>query len=166
LASHLTDIAGIRAISKFGEEYETGSGPSDTANGGRGEFDRSPVDRTGEFDELLETEWGIREWFGLGIGVFTTFMATFLAMVSAYLHSRQAQKNLWGLTEQGVGELLKVGWSYQEGCSGQLFLKVYDKGRLGYSDENSVLEGSILAGAGLEGTATTATPGSHESPGS
>jgi hypothetical protein len=157
-------MAGINAISKFGEEYDTGYGTSENDVGERGEMDPSHGDRSREFEEQLEAEWGIREWFGLGIGVSTTFMATFLAMVSAHLHSRQAQKNLWGLTEQGVGDLLKVGWSYQEGCSGQLFLKVYDKGRLGYSDENSVLEGSILAGAGLEGTATTATPRSHQSP--
>lgn len=109
-------------------------------------------------------EWDIREWLGLGICTFTTVIATILMVVSAHLHRRQAQKNLWGLTEQGVGELLNVGWSYQQQETGQLFLKVYDKGKAGYNDENSVLQGGIERIPTVAGTATTATPGSNRSP--
>jgi hypothetical protein len=38
---------------------------------------------------------------------------------------------------------LNVGWRYQEGGE-QLFLQVFDKGKLGYNDDNSMLMGGVV----------------------
>ncbi len=122
------------------------------------------LDRSDEFSDPLEIVWEIREWIGLGVCTFTIITVTFLTVVSTRLHRLHAQKKAWGLTEQGVGELLNVGWAYQQEGSGLLFLKVYNKGRVGYSDENSVLNGKVMEESAIEGTTTTATPGSQYSP--
>jgi hypothetical protein len=152
-----TDQPGIVTISKFGEEYAV----NQTMNGGSS---RENTDRSHEFSEPLTTEWGIREWIGVGIFTFTIITATLLTVVSARLHRLQAQKNLWGLTEEGVVDLLKVGWSYQQEVNGRLFLKVYNKGQLGYSDENSVLNGKVMEESAVQLTATTASPDSLDTP--
>ena len=128
-----------------------------------GEPSSDNKDRSDEFADPLETVWEIREWIGLGVCTITIVTVAFLTVVSARLHRQHVQKKAWGLTEQGVGELLKVGWAYQQEGSGLLFLKVYNKGRLGYSDENSVLNGKVVEESAIENTATTATPGSYDS---
>jgi hypothetical protein len=66
-------------------------------------------------------------------------------------------------TEEGVGEILQVGWRYQQGMipslakdgndnqndadvgeqQQQLYLQIYDKTKLGYNDENSMLQGGV-----------------------
>jgi hypothetical protein len=62
------------------------------------------------------------------------------------------------LTEQGVNDILQVGWKYKEQNTGgqpsKLFLQVYDKSKLGYDEDNSMLMG------GVEQTAVTANTAS------
>lgn len=144
--------------------------------------------------EPVETEeWEFREWFGLALLAATLFMASLLTAISAHVqrhhpHHHLAKKPLgpWdaaGLTEQGVGELLNIGWAYhqqdgEDGQGGQLFLQVYNKGKLGYSDENSVLQGDVLQHArvlppppsppsgptDVSTTETSSTPASERTP--
>ena len=116
--------------------------------------------------EPLTIEWGVREWFGLGLCVSTLTLATILTVVAAITQRREATNRVWGLTEQGVGELLKVGWAYHQERNGQLFLNIFDKGRLGYTDDTSVLRGEVfaprIAEVATTSAATTASPASLE----
>jgi hypothetical protein len=90
--------------------------------------------------------WGTREWFGLVLFLVVVFFTSFLTCFSVWIKRRHSQQQLWGtqcLTETGVGDLLNVGWRYQEGGE-QLFLQVFDKGKLGYNDDNSMLMGGVV----------------------
>ena len=151
-----TESPTIVAVAKIGEEYELdslgyGKSESDT-NSSNG---RSPYGDRKVPLEPLSTGWSVREWFGLGLCVSTVAIATLLTVVSSRLQRRETTKLVWGLTEQGVGELLNVGWAYhQEERNGQLYLKIFDKGRTGYTDDNSVLRGDVFT----TGIAEVATP--------
>ncbi|KAG7365780.1 hypothetical protein IV203_028450 [Nitzschia inconspicua] len=120
-----------------------------------------------------EIVWGTREWLGLALFLSTMVFAVSVLLIAAVLNERQRKQELWGvnLTEAGVNDFLGVGWRYtQEEARAavaaatlendnnynintneedgdddtpQLFLQVYDKGRLGYNDENSMLQGGI-----------------------
>lgn len=154
-----TDQAGIKAISLVGEEFDMSAMKNGPALGYSSSFGNE------ELLTPLDTDWGIREWIGLGVGAFTTLSSLLLTTAAAQLQHRHAQKNLWGLTEQGVGKLLQLGWAYeQENTTGQLFLKVYNKEGHGYDDQNSILHGEVVEELAMAGTATTATPGSQQSP--
>ena len=147
----------------MGEEYELGSlgygkTESDTNasdSGSSGGDRKVPL-------EPLSAEWSAREWFGLGLCVSTITIAALLTLVSSRIQRRESTKCLWGLTEQGVGELLNLGWTYQQERNGQLFLKIFDKGQIGYTDDNSVLRGEVFA----TGMAEVATESGTTSPAS
>lgn len=153
------------AVAKLGEEYDLGGAGERGAYLGNGTSDFGSGGKHPATLDKLTTDWSTREWFGLALCLSTFFVATVLAAVSSHLQHRQQTKSIWGLTEQGVGELLKVGWNYHQEGNGQLFLKVFDKGQMGYNDDNSVLQGNVI----MEGvdsqevsltSATTATPAS------
>jgi hypothetical protein len=94
----------------------------------------------------LGDPWGTREWLGLILFLVLVFLTSFLTYCSVWIKRRHTRKQLWGtqhLTESGVGDLLNVGWRYQEGGE-QLFLQVFDKGKLGYNDDNSMLMGGVV----------------------
>ena len=182
---------------------------------------------------------GVREIFGIGLFVAIVTISSLLSASALCLRRRRSEKHTWGvqyLTEQGVGELLQIGWRYETtaglastvatssqvggdgltsnggagngshltskggkmgakgrvvvaGDSGktkmvkkygsaaanaatngsggqQVFLQVYDKSRLGYNDDNSMLMGGIeklvpevTATTVHSSTNSTATPG-------
>jgi hypothetical protein len=113
----------------------------------------------------LGDPWGTCEWLGLVLFLVLVFSTTFLTYFSVWIKRRQSQQQLWGtqrLTETGVGDLLNVGWRYQEGGE-QLFLQVFDKGKLGYNDDNSMLMGGVVEQTTTpttlpSSTVTTTTP--------
>ena len=177
------------------------------------------------FPDQLATDGplGVREWFGIGLAGVVVLMSSLLSGSAYFLKRRYVAQHTWGthcLTEQGVGELLQIGWRYdtatglaptvatssQVGGSGltsnggmendshfssprigagdsgtrkqygsaaanaatnsdggqQIFLQVYDKSKLGYNDDNSMLMGGIEK-VMPEITATTAVPSSTNS---
>mmetsp|Transcript_34479 Transcript_34479/g.83182 ORF Transcript_34479/g.83182 Transcript_34479/m.83182 type:complete len:932 (+) Transcript_34479:346-3141(+) len=158
--------AGLGDCVKVGTEYDVehlihdGSRLPDREDepdfGGFGEGDV-------HYDERLNGKWGIREWVGLTILSSTIFTAFTLSLVASYLQRQRQREEAWGavLTEEGVGEILQVGWKYQEGMipptekddnlqvendtdqQRQLYLQIYDKAKLGYNDENSMLQGGV-----------------------
>lgn len=109
------------------------------------------VPNPNSFDALSMT-WGIREWIGLSLFLTTTFLASLLTLCSWYQQrSRKHQQN-WTtpfLTEEGIQDILQIGWKFhQESGQGQevdsqLFLQVYNKSKVGYNDDSSVLMGGI-----------------------
>ena len=97
----------------------------------------------GTYSESLSPEWGIREWVGLGLSGFTLLVATTLFLVANRLMKRNGQPVVC-FTEQGITQMLTVGWRYQqEYDQDQLYLQVYDKSKMGYSDDNSMLLGGV-----------------------
>lgn len=158
------DAPTIVAVAKIGDEYQL-----ESLGYGKTEIDKNASDSRSYDDdrkvsmEPLSQEWNVREWFGLGLCISTIAIATLLTVLSSRMQRREATKRLWGLTEQGVGELLNVGWTYHQERNGQLFLKIFDKGGLGYSDDNSVLRGEVFAPVTAEVARTSATTASPSS---
>jgi hypothetical protein len=107
----------------------------------------------------LSLSWGAREWGGLSLCLSTLLLATILSCCAVVLGRRRSKEQTWGavFTEKGIDDLLQVGWKYkyhQDGNDPQLFLQVYDKGKMGYNDDNSILQGGIER----EVIATTTVP--------
>ena len=107
----------------------------------------------GTFNEPLEPEWGVREWCGVALAGSTLIIAVLLSASASILSRRQKLHSRWGsiFTEQGVAELLHVGWRYHDdgnmmpepsSAPPQLFLQVYDRRKSSfYNEENSMLQG-------------------------
>lgn len=98
----------------------------------------------------LYKAWERREYLGSLIFFAVISMATLLrCCVTRSDRSEMPQKILVGahlLTEEGVNDILQVGWKYQkpkDGSTSQLFLQVYDKSKLGYNDDSSMLMGGV-----------------------
>jgi hypothetical protein len=108
--------------------------------------------------------WMTREWVGLGMMSATILFSVLLSVIAMRLQQTKTRDQIWGtiLTEEGVGELLHVGWRYHQGTASpdernptsgiphggggggqQLFLQIYDKANVGYSDDNSMLQGGV-----------------------
>ncbi|KAG7351680.1 hypothetical protein IV203_007728 [Nitzschia inconspicua] len=139
-----------------------------------------------------EIVWGTREWMGLALFLSTMVFAVSLLLIATVLHERQRKQELWGvnLTEAGVNDFLGVGWRYtqeearaaaamaslendndnnneeedDDNDTPQLFLQVYDKGRLGYNDDNSMLQGGIERLNPFGGDETVDPPNSSTAP--
>ncbi|CAJ1956793.1 unnamed protein product [Cylindrotheca closterium] len=93
----------------------------------------------------LETEWGRRESVGALLFFLTLVVAWGLFFFSIAKKTEQpVPDGSHLLTEDGVRNLLTVGWKYEKQKDGsQLFLKVYDKANMGYSDNDSVMMGGV-----------------------
>eukprot|EP00535_Pseudo-nitzschia_heimii_P005604 CAMPEP_0197191400 /NCGR_PEP_ID=MMETSP1423-20130617/23321_1 /TAXON_ID=476441 /ORGANISM="Pseudo-nitzschia heimii, Strain UNC1101" /LENGTH=607 /DNA_ID=CAMNT_0042644025 /DNA_START=251 /DNA_END=2074 /DNA_ORIENTATION=- len=113
-------------------------------------------------DNMMEIEWGIREWVGFVLLCSTMLFVILLSLISDYVLEKRRMQQLWGaaLTADGVDDFLQVGWQIYEkppeeqppeGVApekaqqqAQLYLHIYDKGRgEGYNDENSMLKGGV-----------------------
>ncbi|CAJ1956795.1 unnamed protein product [Cylindrotheca closterium] len=101
---------------------------------------------------LSSSSWERREYFGLYMMLFTLVFAIVMRFCAArnQRHDSKAQlspiSDSHVLTEEGVNEILKAGWKYQEHSTGddsQLFLHVYDKSSAGYTKDNSMLMGGV-----------------------
>jgi hypothetical protein len=105
--------------------------------------------------EPLTLEFGLREWFGVSIGGITLLVATLLFCISSWHQSRQLEKE-WKqvmLTEQGISDVLRLGWRYQTATTmeddaknnlsqQQLFLQIYEKRKF-RRDDDSILPGGV-----------------------
>lgn len=116
----------------------------------------------------LYRDWEKREYVGSLIFATTTFVAMLLALcsirskMSATLQQRNQDRGTHFLTEEGVNDILQVGWKLQkpkDGPASQLFLQVYDKSKVGYHDDSSMLMGGVenAAVAGTIAALTEAT---------
>jgi hypothetical protein len=154
-------IVGVSIVGREGLPPGKGGEPEQPSNQG-GDYAEGDLKKSPSYSEPLSIEdgWQVREWFGLGLFLGTLFLAIGLAKLSRFTQRQQSQHAMWGvqfLTEQGVGELLNVGWRYQEddhsenggggyggGGGDQLYLQVFDKRKLGYNDDNSILMGGVV----------------------
>jgi hypothetical protein len=106
----------------------------------------SPTDPAAPtYIESLETPldveaWNARRYLGLGLLIMTV-IGTFLLMQLAEIRKRhRIEQANWGnlATEQGVDDLLRMGWKV-DGCK----MEVYDKRKIGYEDNDSMLIGGF-----------------------
>jgi len=114
-------------------------------------------------ESVMEIEWGIQEWVGMGMMVFTTLWVGIASLVTHVVSKKRNRQRLWGaaLTQEGVEDFLQVGWRIHEELpmipdadgdyqrqqqqqQSQFYLQIYDKGiGPGYNDENSLLQGGF-----------------------
>jgi hypothetical protein len=134
------------------------SAPTDSIAGGtnvvqaeRGPTYPNPLDAQG---------WDYRRWLGLGLFCGTVVATLLLTQVASHRKRRRTAKEMWGNlgTEEGVDELLRTGWKVK-GSN----MEVYDKAKLGYTDDDSILMGGFeqkheVVGAEIAVTQSTTTP--------
>ena len=166
-----------------------------TTNGQNGTHPNNAWESGRMYTTPLEKEWDPIQWLGLTLFLVTLAVVALLTQGSFWYKRRQAEQQLWGihaLTEQGVSELLNVGWRYhynrepqgaddndnddddddaghphpldrspngRDNLDGQLYLQVFDKAKLGYNDDNSMLMGGVVK-EGVPQDLTTTIPSS------
>lgn len=118
--------------------------------------------------------WDWQRYLGLGILLGTVLSTAFLMTLASYHQKRLREQQLWGNlgTPEGVDELLKTGWKVKGAR-----MEVYDKSKMGYEDNDSMLIGGYeqkptmkdvveCAPAAAAGEALTVTnPESETTPG-
>jgi len=107
----------------------------------------------------LDSDWGRREWVGALLFFLTVVIswALFYFSVAKTKDRQPVTQDSHMLTEDGVRNLLTVGWRYEKQKDGsQLFLKVYDKSNMGYSDDDSIFMGGVEKRAMMEDQAAPA----------
>jgi len=111
---------------------------------------------------LDSDDWGLQRYSGLALVVFSLGMTVVLAVWSSCRHTRLKQRSAWGnlTTENGVDELLEMGWVLKDGK----FI-VFDKAGVGYCDEDSVFRGGFQQRESIVGAEISVTlPESENSP--
>jgi hypothetical protein len=120
----------------------------------------------------LEGDWDKREYFGSLLFTATSIIALLFLGCSTRsqrftIHKKALETHF--LTEEGVNDILQVGWKYQkpkDGSTSQLFLQVYDKSKVGYNDGSSVLMGGVehlaMADAGSPALTNVTAPTERE----
>uniref|UniRef100_A0A7S1DAT9 Uncharacterized protein n=1 Tax=Cyclophora tenuis TaxID=216820 RepID=A0A7S1DAT9_CYCTE len=89
--------------------------------------------------DLDVTTWDIRRWVGLGIFCGTLLLTLALTRTARKRRKKWEEQENWGIrlaTEHDINELLTYGWQHD----GQQ-LTLYDKTKLGYRDDDSMLIG-------------------------
>jgi len=115
---------------------EESAPPMPTDQAGIFEGDEDPT-----FPNPLDPQgWDYRRWLGLGLFCGTFVMTLLLTQVASYRKRRRMAKEAWGNlgTESGVDELLKTGWNIKGSQ-----MEIYDKTKVGYRDDDSVLMGGF-----------------------
>jgi hypothetical protein len=138
-------------------EQPTAPPPSIFANG----TDDVQTERGPTYPNQLDAQgWDYRRWLGLGLFCGTVAATLLLTQVASYRKRRRTAKDVWGNlgTEEGVDELLRTGWKVN-GSN----MEVYDKEKLGYTDDDSILMGGFeqkheVVGAEITVTRSTTTP--------
>jgi len=107
--------------------------------------------------EPIKLDFGIREWCGVGLGGTTIVLALLLYGAASYYENQRQKRKEWSttvLTEQGVTDILNVGWRYhhttsmydiptKESQSGdQLFIQIFKRPKI-RSDDDSILHGGV-----------------------
>jgi len=101
-----------------------------------------------------------------------------LSLCSYCLKRSKHKTDSWGidgLTEEGVRELLDIGWTFKANPNsenGEMLLQVFNKGPAGYRDDDSMLIGGVreprflpgsdFGGQGTMKTASSTTPSSRD----
>jgi hypothetical protein len=95
--------------------------------------------------ESLETPvdieaWNARRYLGLSLLIMTVIGTFLLIQLSEIRKRHRIEQTNWGnlATEQGVDHLLRMGWKV-DGCK----MEVYDKRKIGYEDNDSMLIGGF-----------------------
>jgi len=190
-------ILGFSILGEEMREVDRLSKPwQDTSNSEDGDSSSSSSDSNDQYGtsgrmflSRLDTSdlWSEREWAGMGVLIGTLVLAVTTTATAAILQRRQLYNQTWQpfMTEDGIAQILDVGWRYQHGqgdsddareqqqherqyANDQFFLQVYDKHNVGYSEDDSVLKGGphwIHAAIGErdQGLAPTELPSSASS---
>ena len=89
-------------------------------------------------EPLDSQEWGPARYLGLALFLFMAVTGILLTQVGAMRRKQRIRKQVWSnlASEEGVKDLLKTGWVLKGNR-----MEVYDKSKLGYSDNDSMLIG-------------------------
>lgn len=118
---------------------------------------------------LSTKAFDVRWWVGLGIAVATICSTVLLTYLGAQREEKLKQEELWGFqlgTEQDVGALLNLGFMWQQGEGHEGPPKgviVFEKDKVGYRDEDSMLMGGYHDPHYVMNTAEVTLPSSGTS---
>lgn len=100
----------------------------------------APTEAKSPFENLDAHEWSWTRYLG-----FIVFLATFSSLIvtsqiGAVRRKQRVRQQVWGnlASEEGVKELLNTGWILRDDR-----MEVYDKERVGYRDDDSMLIGGF-----------------------
>ena len=105
------------------------------------------------FSEPLDSrEWSATRYLGLALFLLVSIPAVLLAHIGATRRRRRIRKQVWSnlASEEGIKDLLKTGWVLKGNR-----MEVYDKGRRGYKDNDSMLIGGFEQKEALVGCEIT-----------
>lgn len=132
--------------------------PEGTMDTGRG------VEPTTSFVEPLDSqEWDASRYIGLGLFLFVSLTGLILTQAGAIRRRQRIHKQVWSnlASEEGVKQLLNTGWTLKGDR-----MEVYDKSKVGYSDDDSMLIGGFEQKIALVGSEINIISGdSVDSPG-
>jgi len=84
--------------------------------------------------------WNWQRYAGLGLLLFVSLISMCLVQLSAMRRRRRIRKQVWSnlASEEGVKDLLRSGWIVKGNR-----MKIFDKSKLGYRDDSSILVGGF-----------------------
>jgi hypothetical protein len=85
-------------------------------------------------------EWDARRWIGLGLFTLTLLITLALTRTATHRRKKLLEEQDWGIglaTETDINQLLTYGWEYD----GNHQVHAYDKSKLVYRDDDSMLRG-------------------------
>lgn len=121
------------------------------------------VEPTTTFMEPLDSqEWDAIRYIGLGLFLFASLTGVILTQAGAVRRRRRIHKQVWSnlASEEGVKQLLNTGWTLKGDR-----MEVYDKSKVGYSDDDSMLIGGFEQKIALVGNEIHISTDSDNSPG-
>ncbi|KAL7581617.1 hypothetical protein ACA910_022171 [Epithemia clementina (nom. ined.)] len=106
-------------------------------------------------------EWDWRKYLGLSLLVFTLASVAVLRFLGARRQREREQRHVWGnlASKEGVDALLNTAWVL-EGSK----MQIYDKTKMGYSDDNSLFLGGYEQREAMVGAEITVTHQTTEIP--
>jgi hypothetical protein len=111
----------------------------------------------------------LRRWIGIAIALATVGGSALLMHLGAQREKKLKQEELWGFplaTEQDVGKFLNLGFMWQQGEGHEGPPKgviVFNKERVGYRDDDSILMGGFQDSLWLMNAAEVTLPSSGTS---
>ena len=138
---------------------EVGSPSEDSSDSDSEDPNDSPVLVRGSSSRSSQTisagDWGWREKFGLSLVIFTVTSSAVLMLIASRQKRLREERMLWGnlTSQEGVDDVLKTGWALTDDGH----INLYDKSKLGYSDNASTFLGGFEQKEAVVGTEITIT---------
>jgi hypothetical protein len=132
------------------DEYGESSAPDSPDS--RGQFGNNGEEKY--LQPLDAHDWDWQRYLGLVLFATAFLGGMLLSQISAIRQRRRRRKDVWAnlASEEGVKELLRTGWAVKGSQ-----MEIFDKSKMGYRDDDSMLIGGFEQKEAMVGTEITVT---------